>query len=188
MVSPTRIIITIEKKFDDEVDFNGGKLWIDTSFKPEHNVIQYGTVVAVPVRNPNFMEDDFVYNVQVGDKLYINYGVVMDDSNLIEHDGVDYWMVDYYMALAVFRDGKIIPCGKHLLVEPILEEVKSSIIIPEIAQGKKLTKGRVFASNDPEIRDGDIVWFEEMGMFENKIEGKNLFVMFNSNILCIEEV
>lgn len=188
MVSPTRIIITIEKKFNDEVDFNGGKLWMDVSFKPEWNVFPYGTVVSVPVRNPNLMEDDFVYNVQVGDKLYINYGVIMDDSNRIEHDGKEYWMVDYYMALAVFRDGKIIPCGKHLLVKPIEEEINSNLIIPDIAKGKKMTKGFVYASNDQEINEGDLVWFEKHGMFENDIEGNKLFVMFNSNVLCIEKI
>lgn len=187
MVHPTKIFIKVEKRFQDEVDFNGGKIYLDPSFRPEWNAFPYGTVHSTPLRNV-FITDDFVYNVQVGDKLYFNFVVVIDESNLIEHKGEEYWAVDYFQALAVVRDGKIIPVGEHILIEPIVEEVKhDTIIIPEMSRKKTLSKGRVYGSNDPEIPNSSIVSFEERGMFENEIEGKKLFVMFNSNILCIHE-
>ena len=187
MVSPTKIIVTIEKKYQDDIDFNGGKIYLDPTYRPEWNAFPYGTVVAVPARN-QFITDDFVHNVQVGDKIYINYGVIIDESNMIEHDGKEYWLVDYFMALAVVRDGQVLPVGEHILIEPMEEEVKHDfLVIPDMVKKKVLTRGKVFSSNDPEIPNGSIVSFEDRGMFENEIEGKKLFVMFNSNILCTHE-
>ena len=185
MLNPTKIIITMEKTHVDELEFNGGKIYLDPTYRPEWNAFPYGTVHSVPLRNP-IISDDFVFNVEAGDKLYINYGVVGDPMNLIEHEGKEYWLVDYYMALARVRDGKIEPVGEHIMIEPIEEEVTSEhIIIPEMSKKKMLTRGKVFASNDPSIPKGAMVVYEERGQFENEIEGKKLFVMFNSNILGI---
>lgn len=187
MVSPTKIIVTMEKKYQDELDFNGGKIYLDPSYRPEWNAFPYGTVVSVPAHN-RFVSDDFVFNVEVGDRIYLNYGVILDESNMIEHEGKEYWLVDYFMALALVRDGKIIPVGEHILIQPMEEEVKNDLlVIPDMAKKKVLTRGKVYSSNDPEIPEGAIVSFEDRGMFENEIEGVKLFVMFNSNILCTHE-
>lgn len=187
MVSPTKILVTLEKKYQDELDFNGGKIYLDPSYRPEWNAYPFGNVHSVPLRNP-LLGDDYVYNVQEGDRLYINYGVITDESNCLEFGGEEYWQVDYFQALARVRDGKIEPVGPHILIEPMQEEVThSTLVIPEMSRKKIVNRGKVFASNDPEIPEGSIVSFEEMGMFENEIEGKKLFVMFNSNILCIHE-
>lgn len=183
MRSPNKILITVEKRFNDEVDFNGGKLWVDPTYRPEWNAIPHGEVVAVP-ENPPSISEDFVCNVKVGDKLYFNYLVVTDDNNRLLVDGKEYWMVDYYHALALVRDGKVIPVGEHILIEPIIEEMKNDfIIIPDSVKKVVKTEGKVFASNDTEIPVGAHVGFEDRGMFENEIEGNKLFVMFNSNIL-----
>jgi co-chaperonin GroES (HSP10) len=184
MVSPTKIIVKMEKAFVDELDFNGGKIYLDPTYRPECNAFPYAHVVSSPLRNPE-LGASFYYTVKDGDKLYINYGVVNDPANNIEHEGQEYWIVDYFMALATVRDGQVIPVGEHILIEPIEEEVISSLIIPEMSRKKIVNRGKVFASNDPQIPNGSTVMFEEVGMFENEIEGKKLFVMFNSNILGI---
>jgi len=183
MVSPTKILIKVKKRFQDEVDFNGGKMYIDPSYRPEWNAFPYGEVHSVPLRNP-FISDAFHCNVQVGDRLYVNYVVLTDDSNHV--DG-DIWCVDYYMALAAVRGDKVIPVGEHILIEPIVEEKKSTIEIPEMSKKIVVNRGKVFSSNDPEIPNGSTVSFEHVGMFENEIEGKKLFVMYNSTLLCIHE-
>ena len=187
MVSPAKIIVTLEKRYTDEVNFNGGTIYLDPTYAPEQHAFPYGTVHSVPLRNPNISED-YVYNVEVGDRLYINFGVVNDLSNLIEHDGKEYWLVDYFMALAIVREGKIKPVGEHIIIEPMEESVThETLIIPDMSSKKILTRGIVVASNDDSIPEGATVSFEERGMFENMIEGRNLFVMYNSNILCIHE-
>lgn len=185
MVSPTKIVVKMDKTFIDEIDFNGGKIYLDPTYRPEWNAFPYAHVVSAPLRNPS-LGGDFHFTVQDGDKLYINYGVVNDPANMLEHDGQEYWLVDYYMALATVRGEDIIPVGEHILIEPIVEEVSSPfIVIPEMSRKKIVNRGKVFASNDPEIPKGSTVMFEEVGMFENEIEGHKLFVMFNSNILGI---
>lgn len=183
MVSPTKILIKVKKRFQDEIDFNGSKIYLDPTFRPEWNAFPYGEVHSVPLRNPN-IGPDFHYNVQAGDRLYVNYVVLTDDSNHVEDD---IWSVDYYMALAAVRGDRIIPVGEHILIEPIVEQMESSIVIPEMSKKIVVNRGKVFSSNDPEIPDGSTVSFEHVGMFENEIEGKKLFVMYNSNILCIHE-
>jgi co-chaperonin GroES (HSP10) len=111
----------------------------------------------------------------------------MDEELLLEHEGVEYFLVDYFMALATVRDGQIYPVGEHILIQPLEEEVKSTLIIPEMLRKKVSNNGIVFASNDPSIPVGAKVAFEENGKFENVIEGNKLFVMYNSNIMYVYE-
>lgn len=183
MKSPTKILLNLEKTHIEELDFNGGKIYFDPTYNPEQNVVPFGIVHAIPNRNPKIDQHDFVFNVEVGDKLYFNYGVVGDPHNYL---GDNIWVCDYYMALAVSRDGNLIPVGEHILVEPIIEEIEhETIVIPEMSKKVKVNKGIVSASNDPAIPVGSTVLFQKRGMFENKIEDKTLYVMYNENILGI---
>jgi co-chaperonin GroES (HSP10) len=182
MKCPTRIIIRLEKTHVDELDFNGGKIWYDHTYRPEWNAFPYGEVVSTPLRDPD-MGPGFFHNVEVGDKLYFNYGVVGDEAN---HLGDNLWVVDYFQALAVVRDGKVIPVGEHILITVEKEKIENRyLVIPEVYGERKMTQGVVYASNEKSIPVGSRVLFEERGMFENEIEGQKLYVMYNENILGI---
>jgi co-chaperonin GroES (HSP10) len=188
MHSVYKILVKIEKRFNDEVVTESGiRLYKDTTFKPEENSTIQGEVVSLPAKHDRkSYSDDFQFNVQLGDKLYFHYNVVLNWENCLEIDGQEVWMVDYFDAIAVVRDGKIIPVGSYILLEPVLEEMKSEfIIIPELAKTKEGNRGRVVASNDPEIPAGAEVEYEAVGKFWNVIEGKKLYCMYNSNILFI---
>lgn len=185
MKSPlNRIFVTIEKKWNDEIKVGDLTLYQDTSFRPEWNVNSVGTVISTPGRViKDYYEDDFVTNVLPGDKLYFNFNVTLDLENLIEHEGEEYWAVDYYNAIAVVRDGKIIPVGSYILIEPQVEEITSSIlIIPESIKKVETNRGIVFSSNMSETPAGSLVEYDPVGKFENEIEGKKLYCMYNSNI------
>lgn len=179
-----KIYVTVDKKYQDEIKLTAITLYKDTTFEPEWNVTTFGTVHSLPKRvETKWAENDFQVNVKVGDKLYFNYQTLLDENNCIEHEGQEYWAVEYFQALAVVRDGEIIPVGSHILVEPIDEEVTHSFLyIPELAQKKETNRGKVFKSNLAEIPTGSIVEYDPVGKFENEIEGKKLYVMFNSNI------
>lgn len=183
MQSPTRIIVSVEKRFNDHTKSG---IYIDTTFKPEHHVVISGLVLSVAKRLPkDFKTSGFYDTVEVGDTLYFHYLVVLDPDC---HIGEDLYIVEYMQALATVRDGKVYPVGEHILIEPIEEEVThDTLIIPDMAKKFEPNRGRVFASNDPSIPVGAIVEFDEHGKFENEIEGKRLFVMFNSNIMFIHE-
>jgi hypothetical protein len=120
----------------------------------------------------------------VGDKLYFNFNVVLDDDNLIVHEGHEYWIVDYWNAIALVRDGVVLPVGSYILIDPIEEEIKSDlIIIPEMSKTKEENKGIVYSSLHPDIPNGSVVEYEEVGKFWNIIEDKRLYCMYNDNIL-----
>jgi len=186
-----KIFVTIEKKFQDEITTESGlKLYLDTTYKPEDNSTTFGTVTHIPLKvDKTNVGKDFQHNVKVGDKLYFNYNIVMDPDNCVEIDGVEYWMVDYWNAIAIVRDEKVMPVGDYILVDPILEEtVKSSlIVIPDHIAKKEKTRGIVWASNDPQLPVGSDVEYEKVGKFWNVIEGKKVYCMFAANIMYIYE-
>lgn len=185
MKSPlNKIFVTVEKKWEDEIKLDSITLYKDTSYAEEWNVRCWGMVHSIPGRvNKTDFDEDFKDNVLPGDKLYFNFGTLLDLDNLIIEDGEEYWAVDYFNAIAVVRDGKIIPVGSHILIEPIVEELSSSILhIPDTVKTKETNKGIVHASNSPAIPDSSLVEFDPIGKFENEIEGKKLYAMYNSNI------
>lgn len=181
-----KIFVTIEKKFQDEIETESGlKLYKDTSFKPEENSTVVGIVAGVPSKtNPKAFSDDFQFNIKVGDKLYFNFLIVLDPVNMIEIDGKEYWMVDYFDAIALVRDSQIHPVGSYILIEPLEDEVTSDVLyIPDASKKVEGTRGKVWASNDPEIPVGCEVEYEDIGKFWNVIEGKKVYCMFNNNIM-----
>jgi co-chaperonin GroES (HSP10) len=183
-----KIFVTIDKRFNEEVVTEGGlKLYKDPSFNPEENSTTVGVVSATPAKHDtkNFAPD-FKFNVKEGDKLYFNFNITIDPANMVEVDGVEYWMVDYFDAIALVRDGKIHPVGSYLLVEPQEEVIKTSLIIPEMVNKEK-NRGTVVASNDPDILEGCEIEYEEIGKFWNIIEGRRLYCMMNHNAMFVYE-
>lgn len=181
-----KIFVKIDKRFQDEIETESGiKLYKDTSFKQEENSTIVGHVVAAPDKYDRSMgTPDFKANVMAGDKLYFHFLVTIDEENRIEVDGEEYWMVDYFNAIALVRGGKIIPVGDYILLEPIKEEIKTDLIVPDLIDTEK-TKGLIVASNDPSIPEGSVVEYEDVGKFWNVIEGRRLYCMWNQNILFI---
>jgi len=91
----------------------------------------------------------------------------------------------------------IIPTGDHIFVESIEEEVTASgIIIPDTASKEKPQKGKVIAVGPGkvgddnkrigmEVKDGDVVLFAKYGPSEIKVDGKNLLVLNETDVLAI---
>lgn len=185
-----KIFVQIEKKFQDEVVTESGiTFYKDTSFNPEENSTVSGIVVGVPtVVDKVNVSPDFKHNVLVGDKLYFNFNVVLDNDNLIVHEGQEYWTVDYWNAIALVRDGQIIPVGDYILIDPIQEDVTSSLlIIPDAYKKKEGNRGVVFSSNSPDLPVGAEVEYDPIGKFWNIIEGKRVYCMYLHNIFFIYE-
>jgi co-chaperonin GroES (HSP10) len=185
-----KIFVQIEKKFQDEIVTDSGiTFYKDTSFNPEENSTVSGIVVGIPtVVDKNNVTPEFKHNVLVGDKLYFNFNVVMDNDNLIVHEGQEYWTVDYWNAIALVRDGQVIPVGDYILIDPVQEEITSSLlIIPDAYKKKEGNRGMVYASNSPELPAGTEVEYDKIGKFWNIIEGKRVYCMYISNIFFIYE-
>jgi len=91
---------------------------------------------------------------------------------------------------------KIKPLSDHILVEPLEEETKlpSGIVIPDTAK-EKPQKGKVLAVGPGkrdekgdriplEIKVDDVVLFKKWGGTEVKIEGKELLLVKEDDILA----
>ena len=184
MKAVNHIIVKVHKRFEDELKIGDLTLWKDTTFSPEWNAVCYGEVVSAPERKDfDFELGHFYANVKDGDKLYFHYNVVIDPEYYLPHDGQDYFLVDYHMAIAVVRDGKLMPCGTYMLVEPMEEEVTYKILhVPEAYRKKELNRVKVVASNLEELQPGDIIEIDPVGKFENEIEGRKLFAIDNNNV------
>lgn len=92
---------------------------------------------------------------------------------------------------------KIVPTADHLVVEPAKEETTASgIIIPDTASKEKPQKGKVIAAGPGkvgsdnkkipmEVKEGDTVLFTKYAPSEIKVDGKELLVLNESDVLAI---
>ena len=93
---------------------------------------------------------------------------------------------------------KIQPLADRVVVRPLEQEskTKSGIIIPDTAK-EKSQKGRVLAKGSGKFEDGklvplsvkigDIVLYKEYGGDEIKLDGENVIILKEEDILAILE-
>jgi len=90
------------------------------------------------------------------------------------------------------------PLGDRVLIKPIAEDIttKSGIVLPETVEKEKAEKGEVLAVGPGRILDngqvasvtvkvGDKVMFKKYSPDEIKIDGQELLVISESDILAI---
>ena len=89
---------------------------------------------------------------------------------------------------------KIKPLNDRVLVEPMPAEEKtaSGIIIPDTAKekpqrGKVIAAGTGTKDEEMKVKDGDLVLYGKYAGTEISIEGKDLLIMRQSDILGIFE-
>ena len=99
-----RVAIKLTSPMQNQISFNNGKLWIDTSYHPQDHVTVSGEVVALPKSlyfAPSNPRDSMPWRtsseVQVGDIAYFNYHAMlmvlgrMADESVMFADEC-YWM------------------------------------------------------------------------------------------------
>ena len=94
------------------------------------------------------------------------------------------------------------PLGDRVLVEPIMADEgsksKHGIIIPDTVSKEKAERGRVLAVGEgrttdegkllpPRVKKSQTVLFSKYGPDEIKVNGKEYFIINESNILAIIE-
>ena len=91
---------------------------------------------------------------------------------------------------------KIIPVGERVLVKPFTEEAlrqaqgKSSkkpvFILPEAMTEEKSAQGKVLAVGETKkVKTGDIVLFSKYAYDEVEVDGQELYLLKEENILAI---
>ena len=88
------------------------------------------------------------------------------------------------------------PLSNRVVVEPVKEETKGGIILPETAGKDKPEKGKIIACGPGklmengtraamEVKVGDVVMFKKYSPDEVKIDGKEYLVLEESDIMGI---
>jgi len=93
---------------------------------------------------------------------------------------------------------KLRPLSNRVVVEPVKEEIKGGIILPETADKEKPEKGNVVACGPGKLLDsgqraqlevkvGDTVIFKKYSPDEVKVEGKEYLILEDSDIMGVIE-
>ena len=183
--------IALDSPFDDEIVTKSGvKLYRDVTYNPENYATTNGIVTAVP---------RFDYNktdVKVGDQLFFSYQVIMDleqrdrdtpvHKNMIFYKGEKHWLVNNELVYFFVRDDKIHMQNGFVLLNPIEEEIKSMLIIPEYLKKKKYVgKAQVINSANKDISNvNDIVYYDKRFVETYELWGKELYLLDQKRILA----
>jgi len=122
-------LVEIEKKFQDET----GGIAVDYTWHPEEHATLEGTVITAPLRTASDDYRTILGTVKEGDKIFFSYGVIFqydqqpdEDtpiySNLIIHEGKEYWRVEMGEIFCTVRDGVVQMVTDNILLEPVGEK------------------------------------------------------------------
>jgi len=193
MKSLNNFIVYLEKKFEDEIETEGGlKLYIDTKFEPFKNRVNEGKVVAVPAK--------YETGVEEGDTLYFHHLVVMADAQPLPFDD-NHFIVYYHPNHAVSsqafaykskRTGKIYALSSWSIlshVEQKPEASSSSIQIVSLKDPQVKTAKVAFENKklkDLGVKKGDIVGVKKDSDYSFKIDGETFYRTRLEDLLYVE--
>lgn len=194
-------LIKIEKKSDDSYIIGGHELFLyngklafkNGQYNPNSRTRIYGEVVAIPDELSTDICDfgehplkDIPMDIMIGDTAFFYY-IVLNDDNIINHNGQMLLRVRYDSIICVVRDKQIIPVSGHILLTP---KNKTEIVLLYKVEKKQDLTGVVAFVSSPYIRSenefevGDTVHFLPDSEFENKIEGKDYWCMRSEYVLA----
>lgn len=198
------IWVSYPKTYKDEIKQGGLVLWKDTSYKPEWNVIQHGTVVQPSQGISMFENKNIIDESQVGDKIYFNYAIPSSGDEFHGEGDGRCMRVPLWAIYCIVRDGQIIPFGSHVFTKAIYEEheefevdgktvrgrVRNGLVVSvDVTHDKRYTRvvhigTPLEGEEDLGIVKDEVVVMESECDNEIEIEGQKFFVMKQENILC----
>lgn len=184
-----KIAVKITKKYNDEVEFSTGKLYLDVTWSPEEHVTICGSVVALPRGEwcKNTRGQFLKQELQLDDLVYFNYLTVQED-NLVFGEK-DIYLVDLEECFCFLRGGVLTAISNHVLIEPIMIEEKIGSIYVGVPTRSEVEGNLCFigaptlGEDKLSLISGDTVRFHERNAFLNTIEGKDYYVMKQDDIL-----
>ena len=183
------IWVEVEKSHENSTFIKGKnnekiELYLDSSFEPEFNARQYGTVYAVSKN---------VKGVEAGDKIYCHHFLVSESNRVKFIDDKLVYKIREPFVYAIVRDGKIKMLNNWVFVEQVKEteddcKTESGIWFKPNPNEEEL-HGVLRYSNDELFEQGaklgDRVIFSTNSEYVMKIEGKELMRMRNEDVLAI---
>jgi len=183
---PNKVLVKIEKQFNDEIKFADGKLLIDVSFEPERNTVTKGIVYKV-CESLIFgkgagMEWDTDIEIREGDEVYLSWMAVdaafktqsyfvTEDKGSGEGNKIQVYIIaDYSYLTLCIRDQKVIMLNGYCLIEPLNNEdlpsvikkkLSENIIIPNSVKKVSSVWGRVIKAGHPNKQYLSDVYYDD---------------------------
>lgn len=199
-----KIIVKAEDMYNYYAKHGNLTLYVDPLFKRGHRKVRVADVVAIPDKLEDWCR--IVPDVRVGDRIYFHYNALKEDNMLPDHKGL--WVIQYDQVFCTVRSGEIIMIAGRILAEPMFDDdvveidvnghkqkakLTASGLVKEINPEHSLKKAKLAHIGNPQVGDdpvpiekGQIFYYIKNGDFKNEIEGKEYFVMYQEDILAVE--
>jgi len=208
------VLIRPDRANDEIILTNGQKLFLSTAYEKEKHHVCTARVVKAPEKlifDREFMGCclfDTDVEIQEGDHIIFHYLAIQSareqfDANRAHIDpGLD--IIPYDRIYVAYRDGVPVPVNGIILIEPLEETIKTTLIVPDIARKFSTTKGIVKYVSTPlrgyrdypeegpdhnDIQVGDMVLYREencvpleYSLHQKLDKGKTLYRMHRRDI------
>ena len=140
------VLVEIDNS-NEWIDLGVEKIKIDVSFEPERRAQQLGKVIQVGELlfgdDPHSLQWKTENELAPGDEILFHYLTVNDAKNNGRILGPNQIIIRYDEIFCTITNG-VKPVNGWVFVEPVIEEINSALIIPDIARGKKsMTFGKI---------------------------------------------
>lgn len=195
IVPKDRVVVRVKSEYKEKLTHGSLELEVSESFAPfakrkDTFAQTYGEIIAICDKRTGGLPVE----VEVGDKVYFHFNAINANSRLDAMDDKIHHILYDHLFCAV-RDGNIVMLNSRVLCEPLYEEgvengvrTKNGLVV-EINVGHDSKRAVLrHIGNPPEVdaKPGDIVHYEKNADFENIIEGTKYFVMFQDDLIAVE--
>jgi len=185
-----------EDRFNTKIGtgVDGSSIILDPTYNPRHHVNIRGTVVSAGNKT----------SFKAGDIIYFHYNLTATDNYMQNINGQSVFICDNDdLIFCSVKEGVVTMNRNWVMVEPLpdedvaefeVEKVKikgkkvGNIIIP--GDEKKALMGKLveIGNTDMDVKVGSTIYFSPDSEFENRIEGKDYYLMRQEDVLaCVNE-
>jgi co-chaperonin GroES (HSP10) len=140
--------------------------------------------------------NDHVLDVLTGDKVYFNYMALEEEARMGSYfQDRKVYQIRYDNLLCRVRNGQIMPLNGKVFVVPVMqtwEEITSnsgiimqSDVKPRYLEGIITHIGEPVGGEYIDCKVGDKIFYHPNADWTNKIEGKEYYVIDQSDVLCV---
>lgn len=202
------VLVEVESEWREEIKTKSGVIGVTFENEVERGLgaIRTGKVIATPRGLSKIHSVAAIQErIEEGDIVYFHFNAIDAESRMeLDVQKKPFYTVHYSSIFCFVRNGVITMVGSRVLAEPVFDDdvvvdggirVKKtkSGIITEINVRHNLKKARLSymgmplrGQKPPDVMPGEIIYYAQDADFENEIEGKMYFVMFQEDLLMKE--
>lgn len=202
------VLVEVEAEWNQEIKTKSGVIGVTFENEIERGLgaVRTGKVVAIPRGLSKIHSVASIQErIEEGDTVYFHFNAIDAESRMeLDVQKKPFYTVHYSSIFCYVRNGLITMVGSRVLAEPVYDDdvtidggirVKKtrSGIITEINVKHNIKKARLVNIGNPlrgnklpDVKPGEIIYYSQDADFENEIEGKTYFVMYQEDLLMKE--